>query len=105
MPNANCTTLYHSSLFNCSHCFDETFKSAADYLFLLKNRALIKCVHTTSILGVMKSGGISNTVSLSLGESLRAKLLVYPKKFHVFFRVLFRFSQIKSFFSAALRRF
>jgi glycosyltransferase involved in cell wall biosynthesis len=84
MPNANCSTLYHCSLFDSTPWFDESYRSAADYLFLLKNRGRITSVHTCSILSVMRTGGISTSKPrLSLMESLRAKLSSYPRSIHL----------------------
>ena len=97
MPNANCSTLYHSSLFDGTPCFNESYQSAADYLFLLRNRHKISSVHTRSILSVMRAGGISTSNQhLGLAESLRAKLSSYPRLCHLPIYAAYLFSLSKT---------
>ena len=60
MPLANCSCLYHSSLFD-SKSFDSSYRIAGDYEFLCRSRHNILSMHLPLVTSYMDSGGVSST--------------------------------------------
>jgi len=97
MPNANCSTIYHKSLFSETSPFNESLKSAADYSFLLKQRKCIVSSHSSAVVSCMKLGGVSNIKpTLSILESYRERLRHYPYPYHFLFSIFYMISLAKA---------
>ena len=96
MPNANCSTIYHKSLFSESCNFNEALRSAADYSFLIKKRKLIYPTYSSALVSCMRVGGISTKKpSLSLHESYKEKIVYYPAYCHPLLLICFWISFFK----------
>lgn len=67
--------LHHKTLFERFGAFNESYKIAADYEFLLRLNKDVKALHLEQVAVLMGSNGVSNTnVLIVLGETLEIQL-------------------------------
>jgi hypothetical protein len=66
--------LHSSRLFESYGNFDESYKVAGDYEFLLRTKGHLKAIFLDEVCVAMQMGGVSQSSKLPLIESERAKL-------------------------------
>jgi hypothetical protein len=67
-------SMHRRDLFEKYGVFDTSYKSAADYEFLLRPRGRLKAAFTPAVTATMRAGGSSSTLQ-SLNEKAKAKIV------------------------------
>jgi hypothetical protein len=73
MCTAHVGSMHRRSLYNRLGNYDTSYRSAADYEFLLRARGQLHAAYTPTVTVMMRAGGVSDNTS-ALAETKRAKI-------------------------------